>query len=225
MKEEIGMARRTQFDEQLEVLHRDLVAMGTLVEEAIHQSLKAVIEKDVALAEKVIAGDERINDLELKIEKGCFSTIALQQPLGSDLRRIGTMLKVATDIERMGDHAVSIAKSAIRLQQETYVKPLVDIPKLGEMVKKMVREALTAYISGDVEEAKRIAKADDEIDHLYRLIITDAISIMSSNEKLVNQGSQFLFIAQGLERIADHVTNICEWINYMKTGEIREFNH
>ena len=90
------MARRTQFDEQLEVLHRDLVAMGTLVEEAIHQSLKAVIEKDVALAEKVIAGDERINDLELKIEKRCFSTIALQQPLGSDLRRIGTMLKVAT---------------------------------------------------------------------------------------------------------------------------------
>lgn len=218
------MVRRSQFDEQLEELHRDLIAMGTLVEEAIHQSLKSVIEKDAALAEKVISGDDRINDLELKIEKGCFSTIALQQPLGSDLRRIGTMLKVATDIERMGDHAVTIAKAALRLQKETYVRPVVDIPKLGDMVKKMVREVLTAYIAGDVEEAKRIAKGDDEIDHLYRLIITDAIEIMSSNEKLVNQGSQFLFIAQSLERIADHVTNICEWINYMKTGEIKEFN-
>ncbi|MBE3553561.1 MAG: phosphate signaling complex protein PhoU, partial [Thermicanus sp.] len=188
------MVRRKQFDEQLEDLHRDLVAMGTLVEEAIHKSLKSVIEKDIALAERVIADDARINDLELKIEKGCFSTIALQQPLGSDLRRIGTMLKVSTDIERMGDHAVTIAKAAIRLQREIYVKPLVDIPKLGELVKKMVREALTAYISGDVEEARRIAKGDDEVDHLYRLIITDAIEIMSSNEKLANQGSQFLFI-------------------------------
>lgn len=215
---------RSQFDAALNALHNDLITMGSRVETAIDRALKALVEQDRTLAETVIREDSEVNALLLKIESGCFTTIALQQPLGSDLRKIGTMLKVSNDLERIGDHAVSIAKAALRIQNETYVKPLVDTPRMGKIVREMLSAALKAYIAQDSDGARAIAARDDEVDALYKAIVTDAIQIMMTDEKWINQGTQFLFIARSLERIGDYVTNICEWIYYQKTGEIREFN-
>lgn len=216
--------RRRSFDSELEHLHKTLVTMATLVEENIYHSVKSLVEKDEKLAKLVTEKDELINSLELEIEMGCFRMIALQQPVGSDLRRVATMLKISGDLERMGDYATSISKTTIRLQGEKLVKPLIDIPEMAKVVKEMVRDALNAYISGDQEEAIRIAKRDDEVDHLYTVIFDDLLSVMKKDAMNIHQGSHLLLVAQYLERVADHVTNICEWIVYMKTGKITALN-
>lgn len=218
------MAVRNQFDEQLQSLHHRLLRMGMLVEEAVHQAVKALADKNVRLAQDVIDGDREINDAEMEIEKKCFMLIALQQPVGSDLRRIATTLKVSTDLERIGDHAVSIAKTTVRLQGEAYAKPLIDIPKMGKLVQEMVRDALDAYIKMDKAEAKIIATRDDEVDALYKEIFTDLVGLMTQEQSMVNQATHLLLTAQYLERIGDYVTNICEWIVYMDSGRKVELN-
>lgn len=216
---------RQSFEEQLDTLHRKLMSMGTLVEEAIHKAIKSLVERDEKLAEDVIESDKLINALEQEIEEGCFRMIALQQPVGGDLRRLGTMLKLVTDLERMGDHAVSIAKTTRRLQSETYIKPLIDIPIMADHVKAMVRDSLNAYISRNQEDAGKIAKQDDIVDKLFSKIFRDMIEVMGKNPDSISQGTHLLLVAQYLERIADHVTNICEWIIYMNTGKMTDLNN
>ncbi|WP_400161847.1 phosphate signaling complex protein PhoU [Brevibacillus sp. TJ4] len=215
---------RHAFEEQMDVLHRKMMTMGTLVEEAIHKSIKSLVERNVQLAEEVIENDRLINELEHEIESGCFRVIALQQPVGNDLRRLGTMLKLVTDLERMGDHAVSISKTTRRLMNEEYVKPLIDIPQMADHVKEMVRESLNAYIARDKEAAEQIALKDDVIDKLYSTIFKDLLEVMNKNSNSVSQCTHLLLVAQYLERIADHATNICEWIIYMTTGKMTDLN-
>ncbi|TKI56817.1 phosphate signaling complex protein PhoU [Brevibacillus antibioticus] len=215
---------RHAFEEQQDVLHRKLMTMGTLVEEAIHKSIKSLVERDAELAEQVIASDPVINELEQEIQSDCFRLIALQQPVGSDLRRLGTMLKLVTDLERMGDHAVSISKTTRRLMADPYVKPLIDIPMMADHVKAMVRDCLNAYIARNKEAAEEIAARDDIVDKLYSTIFHDLIELMTKNSQAISQGTHLLLVAQYLERIADHVTNICEWIIYMSTGKMTDLN-
>jgi len=216
---------RHVFEEQLDVLHRQLMTMGSLVEEAIHKAIKSLVERDTRLAEEVIQEDKRINQLEQEIQMGCFRLIALQQPVGSDLRRLGTMLKLVTDLERMGDHAAAIAKTTIRLMPEPYVKPLIDIPIMADQVKAMVRDCLNAYIAKDQEAAQEVASRDDQVDKLFSTIFRDLVEVMSKHEHSISQGTHLLLVAQYLERIADHVTNICEWIIYMHTGQMTDLNN
>jgi len=216
---------RHVFEEQLDSLHRQLLTMGTLVEEAIHKAIKSLVDRDIHLADKVIEQDAMINRLEHENETGCFRLIALQQPVGGDLRRLGTMLKLVTDLERMGDHAVSISKTTRWLMQEPYVKPLIDIPIMAEHVKAMVLDCLNAYIARDKHAAEVIALRDDVIDKLFSKIFHDLIEIMTHNKQSIAQGTHLLLVAQYLERIADHVTNICEWILYMTTGRMPGLNN
>ncbi|MEW9672294.1 phosphate signaling complex protein PhoU [Ammoniphilus sp. 3BR4] len=218
------MAGRHTFNEELQNLHRDLLSMGSLVEKAIHLSVKSLAERDSALAEKVIQDDDEIDELNLTIERNCFRLIALQQPMATDLRRIGTVLKVVTDLERMADNAVSIAKSTIRLKEETYIKQLIDIPKMAALAEAMVRDALNAYINLDTEKAYQIGRNDDEVDSLYKKIHNELLDIMKKDSEAVNQATQFLFVAHSLERIADHATNLGEWVIYLVTGKIVEIN-
>ncbi|WP_246483988.1 phosphate signaling complex protein PhoU [Heyndrickxia vini] len=218
------MVARKVFEDRLTELHETLMSMGLLVEEAIYKSVTSLVNKNIDLALEVVLDDQRINEYEVDIEKKCFELIALQQPVGTDLRRIATMLKVATDLERMGDHAVSIAKSTIRLKDETYLKPLIDIPKMAEIVKEMVREVLDAYISLDRDGAVTVAKKDDQIDKYLSMIFMELIEIMKQDSSKVNQALHFLLVAQHLERIGDYVTNVCEWIVYLKTGSLVDLN-
>lgn len=216
---------RQVFEEQLDLLHRKIMAMGSLVEEAIHKSVKSLVERDGALADEVLRDDKVINEHEQEIQAGCFRLIALQQPVGGDLRRLGTMLKLVTDLERMGDHAVSIAKTTNRLLAETYLKPLVDIPIMADHVKAMVRDCLNAYIARDQAAAEEIALRDDVVDKLYSTIFREMLGVMSQQPDKISSGTHLLLVAQYLERIADHVTNICEWIVYMNTGKMTELNN
>jgi phosphate transport system protein len=215
---------RHVFEEKLDTLHRKLMSMGTLVEEAIHKAIKSLVERDVQLADEVIESDKLINQLEQEIEMGCFQLIALQQPVGGDLRRLGTMLKLVTDLERMGDHAVAISKTTRRLMAEPYIKPLIDIPIMADNVKAMVRDSLNAFIAKDQTAAEEVAARDDVVDKLFSKIFRDLIDVMTKHEHSISQGTHLLLVAQYLERIADHVTNICEWIIYMNTGQMTDLN-
>ncbi|WP_342540914.1 phosphate signaling complex protein PhoU [Heyndrickxia sp. FSL K6-6286] len=217
------MVRRV-FEDRLTELHETLMAMGLLVEEAIYKSVKSLVDKNVELALEVVLDDKQINEYEIEIETKCFEFIALQQPVGTDLRRIATMLKVATDLERMADHAVSIAKATIRLKNETYLKPLIDIPKMAELVKEIVRESLDAYIALDREAAIEVSKKDDQIDKYFSMIFLELVEIMQQDKERIHQAIHFLLVAQHLERIGDYVTNVCEWIVYLKTGQLVDLN-
>src|SRR5699024_458718 len=145
-----------------------------------------------------------INELEVDIEKKCLTLIALQQPVGSDLRRIATTLKISTDLERMGDHAVSIAETALKLKNETYGKPLIDIEKMADIVKKMVHDVLNAYIYLSEVDAKRIAKIDDQVDQLYLTVCNELTELMKKDNQLIYQGTHLLLAAQFIERIGDY---------------------
>lgn len=218
------MTVRRVFDKQLNELHKKLLAMGLLVDEAIHQAVKSLVEKDYELATSVIAGDEVINNMEMNIEKLSFELIALQQPVGTDLRKIITTLKVATDLERMADHAVSIAKAAIHLRNGNYAKPLIDIPEMASIVQKMVHESLDAYIALDVTIALEVATTDDQVDNYFYRIYEELIDLMVRDSKHIHQATHLLFVAQHLERIGDYVTNICEWVVYLENGKLVELN-
>jgi phosphate transport system protein len=219
----LGLARKI-FEDRLQELHETLLKMGLLVEEAIFKSVHSLVEKDSKQALEVVENDPKINDYEIEIEKKCFELIATQQPVGTDLRKIGTMLKVVTDLERMADHAVSIAKITIRLENEIYLKPLIDIPQMAECVKEMVHEVLEAYISLDEDTAVEVSERDDIVDRYFSKIVLDLVEEMKQNQSQVRQASHLLLAAQHLERIGDYVTNICEWIVYLKTGSIVELN-
>lgn len=216
---------RSQFEQRLIELHEQLLRMGIMVEEAVYKAVKSLVDKDVRLAQIVVDGDGKINEAEMTIERTCFSLIALQQPVGRDLRKIATTLKVATDLERMADHAVSIAKTTILLKDESYAKPLIDIPQMGKLVQQMVRDALDAYILIDDQAAREIAKRDDEIDTHYKMIFKELIELMSEDQTLIHQATHLLLTAQFLERIGDYVTNICEWIVYMNSAQKVELNN
>lgn len=215
---------RPIFEKKLEEINKTLLTMSIMVQEAIYKAVKSLTDKDTDLALEVVSDDQQINEYEVEIEKKCFELIALQQPVGKDLRRIATMLKVATDLERMADHAVSIAKTTIRLKKETYAKPLIDIPLMAEKVKEMVHEVLEAYIHLDQEKAIDISKKDDELDELFGKIFVEITELMQNDPNIVKQGPYFLLVAQNLERIGDYVTNICEWIVYMTTAKLIDLN-
>lgn len=215
---------RSQFEEQLQNLHGHLLKMGTMVEESVHNAVRSLIHKDGQLAHQVMIHDKEINQAEMEIEKICLNLIALQQPVGSDLRKIITALKVSTDLERMGDHAVNIAETTIKLQNEIYAKPLIDIPKMADLVKQMTRDVLDAYIEVNQDSAIKIAHNDDQVDSYYQKVFNDLVRIMNEEKVLINQASHLLLVAQYLERIGDYVTNICESIIYLSSGKSVELN-
>lgn len=216
---------RQLFEEELTKLHLHFSEMGMMVNEAIYKSVKAFINHNKELAQEVIDQDHQINELELSLEKRCFELIALQQPVTSDLRRIVTVMKACADLERMGDHAVSIAKSTIRVKGTKRVLHIeAEIGELSEKVKVMVRTVLEAYLKQDVEEAQKIAASDTAVDALAEMIHQQCIEEMKADSELVLGGTDYLLVSGYLERIGDYVTNICEWIVYLETGTITELN-
>ncbi|MBA3927308.1 phosphate signaling complex protein PhoU [Listeria rustica] len=219
------MPVRKIFNEQLNELHQHLLEMGMLVNEAIYKAVKSLVNRDHELAENVIASDRSINNMELALEQRSFELIALQQPVGIDLRKIVTVLKASSDLERIGDHAVSIAKTTILVGRTKVVKPIPEIQEMGDIVKIMVHDVLKAYLAEDEEAAREIATRDNEVDKLQRVIYTKCIHFMQEDPDHLEEISYLLLVAQYLERIGDYVTNVCEWIVYLKSGEIEELNN
>ena len=212
------------FEEKINYLGEKLQLMGSLVEETVALSVKALKEQDLHQAQLIIDGDDRIDDLEREIEEKCLEVIATQQPMARDLRRVATLFKMTSDLERMGDYAVSIARITKRIGDQPLIKPLVDIPRMAKLSQKMVKQALDAYIREDVVLAESVGKDDDEVDMLYSQIFRELLVIMMENPKTISQATQLLFVGRWLERIADHATNIAEEVIFLVTGEKKNLN-
>jgi len=215
---------RESFKTSLEELSQDVLRMGTLVENAICSAVKSLEERDLKLAEKVLADDDLVDNFQLEIEDKCLTMLALQAPMAGDLRTIGTALKIVTDLERIADHAVDIAEVTIKLRGETPVKPLVDIPKMAKLASEMVRDSLTAYINKDSDLALSLATKEKEVDHLYQTVFSDLLQLMSKDPKIIYQGVNLLLVALFLERVADHVTNLGEWTIFLASGKRKDLN-
>ncbi|WP_163654968.1 phosphate signaling complex protein PhoU [Listeria sp. PSOL-1] len=218
------MVVRTIFTKQLNDLHQQLLEMGVLVNEAIVKAVKSLSTRDKGLAEQVIAGDKIINNMELTLEQHSFELIALQQPVGADLRKIVTVMKASSDLERIGDHAVSIAKTTNILESSKVLQQVSEIVQMGEIVKNMLHDVLDAYLAENVDFAREIAARDNEVDHLHQVVYQKCIAFMHVEPELLEDTSHLLLVAQHLERIGDYVTNVSEWIVYLKSGEIEELN-
>ncbi|TCP57822.1 phosphate transport system protein [Tumebacillus sp. BK434] len=219
------MDTRKGFHQSLEELQRDLLKMGVMVEEAIFLAVKSLAQVDESIARQVIAGDDKVNEMMVEIESSCLRLLALQQPMASDLRVIGTAMKIVTDLERIGDHAVDIAKTTLRLQGEKLLKPLVDTPRMADMTKDMLRDALNSYVKKDLEIARALAQKDDAVDALFKQIFLELEEMMQADPANVRQAVMLLMVCRMLERIADHATNIGEWVIYMISGVRQELNH
>jgi phosphate transport system protein len=215
---------RNSFDINLHGLHNDLLRMGSVVEKQIYKCIEALVNQDSALAEEVMKDDDIVDDLQKEIESKCIRLIATQQPLAQDLRTIFTATKIVTDLERMADHAVDIAKITQRLVGEKYIKQLIDIPRMAEIVKEMIKLSLDAYVEGDVEKAYVTCKMDDSVDAIYRQVFSELLVLMMGDTTTIKQATQFLFVCKFLERVADHTTNICESTIYLVTGEQIDLN-
>jgi len=215
---------RTGFDAALENLNEDLLRMGSIVEKQIRQSVEALVNKDEELAMQIIENDDLVDNLQREIEGKCIKLIAREQPLAIDLRVIFTVSKIVTDLERMADHAANIAKAVKRLKSEVYIKELVDIPRMSSIIEKMLKLALDSFIDRNIISAAEICKLDDEVDAIFKRVFSDLLAIMSRDSSAINQGTQFMMIASKLERIGDHITNICEWNIYLVTGNHMDLN-
>lgn len=215
---------RNSFDLKLQQLHEDLMAMGEAVAKQIEDSINALKEQDETLAKEVIQKDDVIDNFEEDIEDKCIKLMATEQPLASDLRRIFITTKIVTDLERMGDHAVDIAKISKKLICENYIKELIDIPNMAKIVEKMIKDSLEVYITTDINRAHEVSKMDDQVDILFRSIFDELLVIMRNDQATIKQASEFLFVCKFLERMADHATNICEWTVYLESGEKLKLN-
>lgn len=216
---------RRLFEDELNELHVRFSEMGMMVNEAIYKSVKAFINHDKQLAREVIADDHKINERETDLERKSFELIALQQPVSTDLRIIVTIMKASSDLERMGDHAVSIAKSTIRVKGNTRVPDIEkDIADMADKVKQMVEEVLDAYVKEDRSRAIAIAEEDTAINAYSENIYDDCVKEMQRDSETVVGSMDYMLVASYLERIGDYVTNICEWIVYLRTGKVVELN-
>lgn len=209
---------RQYFDELLQNLNYDIIKMGGMIEDAIEKAIKALKERDVETAKKIIENDREIDDMEREIEKKCLSLLVRQQPMARDLRDISCALKLITDMERIGDHASDIADITIRLAGAEYIKKLVEIPQMAEEAISMTKRAIDAYVKKDIKLAYEVIGYDDVVDDLFDKVKNELVELLVTNHHNVDQALDFLLIAKYLERIADHATNIAEWVIYEVTG-------
>lgn len=218
------MHQRHAFDIALRELKVKLLHMGGDVQEALREAVDALKNMNLEKAERVVEGDKKINRLDHEIEDLCIRLIATQQPVASDLRRIVAGMRISADLERMADLAVDVAKSAIRLKGQTLVKPLIDIPRMSEVIDKMIGDALNAYVENNMDLANSLAATDDEVDKLYRQIVEELFTLTAHQPEAASQAMTLAFVGRYLERIGDHATNIGESVIYIISGERSDLN-
>ena len=212
------MGARPTFDSELELLNIDLIKMGAMAEEAIDNSIKAFKNKDNALARNVIENDRKIDDIEKSIEARCLSLLLRQQPVATDLRAISTALKMITDMERIGDQASDIAEIIIT-EDKSEAQDIPMIIKMSEAASKMVRDSVNAYVEKDLDLARKVMENDDVVDELFEEVKTTLINFIAENKGLQGvEAIDLIMVAKYLERIADHATNIAEWVEFSITG-------
>jgi len=201
-------------------LNEQILMMGVYVEEALKKAIDALKDQDIELADEVIQEDERINALEIELFDKVAIILATEQPVATDLRHLTGAIRIITDLERAGDYAVHIAEGAKRLSNDTYLTPLQQIPAAGDEARQMLRDALTAFVNYDVELAREVASRDDILDKLHKKLLKKMLKYMNKDDEAdIEQATNLISLARFLERLGDHITNICEWVVYSKTGE------
>jgi len=210
----------TVFEDELRSLKERILKMGSLVETAIRDSVKSLVDRDSEIAREVIRRDHQINALDVEIDEECIRLIALRQPKAGDLRFITTAMKITTDLERMGDLAEDISERAIELNEEPPLKPYIDIPRMAEISQEMLRDALDALVKGDTKKATDVIKRDDEVDCLNMQVFNELLFFMIRDPHNVSRATRITYVSKYIERIADHATNIAEMVIYMVEGRI-----
>ncbi len=215
---------RSAFDQELIALRDNVLRLSLMVDVAIQQSVKALQHQHIELARQIVADDQKINSLRYKIEDEAYVLMARQQPIARDLRWTVSAIHIAIELERMGDHAAAIATLAAELAKAPLLKPLVNIPRMAEIARDMLRQSLDAYVQWDADAARKILEKDAEVNALDWAVYNELLSFMIKNQDpaTVNRATSLLWVSHNVERIADHATNICERVIYMVTGEVHQ---
>ena len=215
---------RATLDRDLRTLQDDLLRLGSMLDEAISRAMRSLADRNLPLARQVVTDDAPINTLRFQIEEACLSLIATQQPAAGDLRKVVAAMSIVSDMERMADHAAGIAKIVLKMGDEPLLKPLIDMPRMAEECRQMLKQALDAFVSRDVELARAVASRDDVIDDLYKQIFRELLSFMVEDPRTTTRALYLLFAAHNLERIGDRAVNITERVIFMTSGEMKELS-
>lgn len=215
---------REHFHRQLAALQDTVLEMTSMADRAIERSLSALVNRDIPLAEAVIEEDRLVNQIGYRIQNQCVELLARQSPLAGDLRLVVSVSALATELERMADHAEGIAQIVVMMRDEPLVKPLVDIPIMADKARAMMNRAIQAFLDKDIEAAHAVDADDDEVDALYDTIYGDLIQVMISDPTKIEPATRLLWVAHNLERIGDRATNIAERTVYTVTGELPEMD-
>jgi phosphate transport system protein len=207
------------FQEDLDTLKERLLAMGGLAEERVREAVHGIKERDGGAIEAVLRGDEPINDLHMEIDDRCFKLLALHQPMAADLRVIVAAVKINTDLERVGDLAVNIGEAGKRYLQHAPVKPLIDIPRMGDLAQKMLRDSLDAFVRRDMVLAEQVLAADDTLDALKTQIFRELLTYMLQKPETIEPALDLILISRHLERIGDHATNVAEDVIFILSAK------
>ena len=210
----------TIFEKELTDLKGTVLKLGSLVEKAISDSIKSLVERNSKLAADVIDKDPQVNALDVEIDEECIRLIALRQPRAGDLRLITTAMKITTDLERIGDLAVDVSERALELNEEPQLKPYIDIPRMAEIAQGMVRDALDAFVKRDSGLARDVLTRDDMVDNLNWQVFNELLFFMIQDPKTVSRAVKITYVSKYIERIADHATNIAEMVVYLVEGKI-----
>ncbi|OIP28229.1 MAG: phosphate transport system regulatory protein PhoU [Dehalococcoidia bacterium CG2_30_46_9] len=212
------------FHKSLQGIQDDVLIMGSMVTKAIDRATGALKKRDLTLAHKIIADDAKINRQRFAIEDRCIQLMVTQQPVASDLRIIVAVLNMITELERMGDYAVGIAKVVIMIGDEPPLKPLIDIPRMAELTIEMIDKSLQSFITRDLELAKQVVSMDSVVDSLYDQVFRELLTFMMVDPKTINRATRLIWVAHNLERSADRATNICERVAFTITGKMEELD-
>jgi phosphate transport system protein len=215
---------REMMSNKIKLLNSELIEMASLVEKQIYDSMTALKNQDLDLSKKVIKNDDKVDELQRVIEEKCIKFMATESPLARDLRSIYTTTKIVTDLERMADYAVDICKIVSRVKGVDFSDDIAPVWELVDIINNMIKLAIEAYVNGDEKAAYEICHMDDRVDAIYQSMFGIVLKKMSKDELMINQGTQILFASKYLERIGDHVTNICEWIIFSKKGNYVDLN-
>jgi phosphate transport system protein len=207
------------FQEELDALKERLLSMGGLAEERVREAVHGVKDRDMTAIDAILSGDEPINDLHMEIDDRCFKLLALHQPMAADLRVIVAAVKINTDLERVGDLAVNIAEAGKRYLQHAPVKPLIDIPRMGDLAQRMLRDSLDAFVRRDMALAEQVLAADDTLDALKTQIFRELLTYMLQKPETIEPALDLILISRHLERIGDHATNVAEDVIFILSAK------
>ena len=215
---------RNLLDKRMKLLTSELAEMGSLVEKQIYNSIEAFKNKDMKLVKQVMENDDKVDELNRRIEEQCLKFMAMESPVATDLRKVFTTSKIVTDLERMADYAVDICKITKRVESDVLGEECDPIWQMVDILRKMINKSIEAFVAGDIDAAYEICKMDDQVDTIYRGLFNDMLKKMAKDESIINKGAQILFASKYLERVGDHVTNICEWIIFSAKGDYVDLN-